>query len=68
MKTKVDSAQSPAWYDPPPESERTDQDRDDIDVAWTLVVRGTGTLLNSTEGHLAVLRGIRYGRASNSRP
>jgi len=45
----------------PPEGERTQLDRDDIEAAWSFVT-GSTQLLDSTEGHLAVLRAIRYGR------
>lgn len=50
-------------YDVPPEHERTDEDRDDIETAWKIVKASPGGhLLDSTEGHLAVLRALRYGR------
>jgi hypothetical protein len=49
--------------DIPPERHRTDEQRKDIQRAWDIVGMVTdGHPLNSTEGHLAVLRGIQMGR------
>lgn len=49
--------------DIPPERDRTDTHREDIYVAWLLADIPDGEHnLDSTEGHLAVLRGIQYGR------
>jgi|HubBroStandDraft_4_1064222.scaffolds.fasta_scaffold512210_1 hypothetical protein len=51
-------------YDVPPQSERCQDDEDDIETAWKILRQAKpGTLLDSTEGHLAVLRALRCGRA-----
>lgn len=47
--------------DIPPEHDRTDEQRRDINRAWRLI-GDSEHFLNSTEGHLAVLRAIQLGR------
>lgn len=47
--------------DLPPEGSRTDEQRKDISLAWGLI-GDSKHLLDSTEGHLAVLRAIQLGR------
>lgn len=49
--------------DVPPEHDRTDQHRHDINAAWEIIrLSPRHHLLESTEGHLAVLRAIQLGR------
>lgn len=50
-------------YDVPSQNDRTENDADDIETAWKIVKASPqGHLLDSTEGHLAVLRALRCGR------
>lgn len=52
-----------ADLDIPREKHRTDEQRKDIDRAWGLIWNVSDDhKLNSTEGHLAVVRAIRLGR------
>lgn len=54
-------------YDVPREAERNDDDRDDIETAWRIVKTvANGTLVNSTDGHLAIVRALRIGRAGHN--
>lgn len=54
--------------DIPPERHRTDEQRADIQRAWDLIGHNDETTLNSTDGHLAVLRAIQLGRSLASQP
>ena len=54
---------NPSDFDIPGEKERTDTQRDDINIAWKFI-DGSTQLLDSTDGHLAILRAIQYGRTA----
>lgn len=56
---------NPSDFDIPREKERTDIQRDDINIAWKFA-DGSTQLLDSTDGHLAILRAIQYGRKADA--